>query len=41
MNDKYYKNKEKTVLQKNKKVTNKTYKNYLNHFHNVLMNDDD
>ena len=39
--DKYYKNKEKTVLQKNKKVTNKTYKNYLNHFHNVLMNDDD
>ena len=39
--NKYYKNKEKTVLQKNKKVSKKTYQNYLNHFHNVLMNDDD
>jgi len=39
--NKYYKNKEKTVLQKNKKVSKKDYQNYLNHFHNVLMNDDD
>ena len=39
--NKYYKNKEKTVLQKNKKLSKKTYQNYLNHFHNVLMNDDD
>lgn len=39
--DKYYKNKDKTVLQKNKKVSKKTYQNYLNHFHNVLMNDDE
>ena len=39
--DKYYKNKEKTVLQKNKKVSKKAYQNYLNHFHNVLMKDED
>ena len=38
---KHYKSKEKTVLKNNKKVSKKTYENYLNHFHNVLMNDDD
>ena len=38
---KYYKSKEKTVLKNKKKVSKKTYENYLNHFHNVLMNDDD
>lgn len=37
---KYYKNKENTYLQKNKKVTKKAYKNYLNQFHNIIMNDD-
>ena len=39
--NKYYKHKEKTVLKKNEKVSKKTYQNYLNHFHNVLMNDDE
>ena len=39
--NKYYKKKEKTVLDKNKKLTNKEYQNYLNVFHNALMNDDD
>lgn len=39
--NKYYKDKEKTVLKKNQKVSKKTYQNYLNHFHNVLMNDDE
>lgn len=39
--NKYYKNKEKTVLKNNKKVSKKTYENYLNHFHNVLMKDDE
>ena len=38
---KYYKSKEKTVLKNKKKVSKKTYENYLNHFHNVLMNDDE
>ena len=38
--DKFYKNKEKTFLDKNKKVTKKTYQNYLNQFHNMIMNDD-
>ncbi len=39
--NKYYKDKETTVLKKNKIVSKKTYQNYLNHFHNVLMNDDE
>ena len=38
---KHYKSKEKAVLKNNKKISKKTYENYLNHFHNVLMNDDD
>jgi ABC-type transporter MlaC component len=38
---KYYDKKGKTVLDKNKKLTKKTYQNYLNAFHNALMNDDD
>ena len=38
--NKYYKNKEKTFLQKNKKLTKKVYQNYLNQFHNMIMNDD-
>ena len=39
--NKYYKKKEKTILDKNKKLTKKEYQNYLNVFHNALMNDDD
>ena len=39
--NKYYKKKEKTVLDKNKKLTKKTYQNYINAIHNALMNDDD
>ena len=39
--NKYYKKKEKTILDKNKKLTEKDYKNYLNVFHNALMNDED
>ena len=37
--NKYYKKKEKAVLDKNKKLTKKEYQNYLNVFHNALMND--
>lgn len=39
--NKYYKKKEKTILDKNKKLTKKEYQNYLNVFHNALMNDDE
>ena len=39
--NKYYKKKEKTVLDKNKKLTKKDYQNYLNVIHNALMNDDE
>ena len=39
--NKYYKNKEKTILDKNKKITKKEYQNYLNGFHNALMSDDE
>ena len=39
--NKYYKKKEKTVLDKNKKLTKKEYENYLSVFHNALMNDDE
>ena len=39
--NKYYKKKEKTVLNKNKKLTEKEYQNYINAIHNALMNDDD
>ena len=38
---KHYKSKEKTVLKNNQKVSQKIYESYLNHFHNVLMNDDE
>ena len=39
--NKHCKKKEKTILDKNKKITKKTYENYLNVFHNALMNDDE
>ena len=35
--NKYYKKKEKTILDKNKKLTKKEYQNYLNVFPNVLI----
>ena len=38
---KHYKSKGKTVLKNNQKVSKKIYESYLNHFHNVLMNDDE